>query len=237
MVGAASLRKISVRGKIHRIISSKYPPIGLYDTQAAPSDLEATLEVAALTDSRIRRELNVLRGLSTEEWVTGLGSTMLMSAICNPNADGTRFADDSYGVYYAAGSIRTALLETAFHRERFLRTALSAVAPHTHMMRRYECALSKPLHRITRRSHEELLSPNVADYPRSQSFAKLLRDRGSFGLHYPSVRDPKGWCVAVFRPSAIKLPVQGASHYAYQWDGERLAVVSEVGESFYVSKE
>jgi hypothetical protein len=45
-----------------------------------------------------------------------------------------------------------------------------------------------------------------------------LRDTGSTGVHYSSVRRAGGKCVAVFRPSAVGIPVQ-TRHLKYHWDG------------------
>jgi hypothetical protein len=61
-----------------------------------------------------------------------------------------------------------------------------------------------------------LLDP--VDYTASQAFARALRDAGSTGLRYPSVRRADGECVALFRPSAVGVPVQ-AKHLKYHWDG------------------
>ena len=55
----------------------------------------------------------------------------------------------------------------------------------------------------------------------SQAFAAALRDAGSHGLVYPSVRDPGGQCAAAFRPTVVGIPVP-AKHLKYHWDGSRV---------------
>jgi hypothetical protein len=56
------------------------------------------------------------------------------------------------------------------------------------------------------------------DYAPGQALARRLRDIGASGVHYPSVRRRGGFCVAVFRPSAVGIPVQ-TKHLKYYWDG------------------
>ena len=59
-------------------------------------------------------------------------------------------------------------------------------------------------------------------YAASQSFAAALRDAGSPGLVYPSVRHPGGWCAAAFRPNAVGIPTP-TKRLKYHWDGSRVA--------------
>ena len=49
-----------------------------------------------------------------------------------------------------------------------------------------------------------------------------LRERGSWGVRYPSVRDAGGECVAIFRPRALR-HAKAATHIALHWDGERIS--------------
>ncbi|WP_328287115.1 RES family NAD+ phosphorylase [Legionella pneumophila] len=39
---------------------------------------------------------------------------------------------------------------------------------------------------------------------------------------YPSVRDLNGLCMAVLRPPALTIPIQGC-HLRYIWDGEKIS--------------
>ena len=52
--------------------------------------------------------------------VTGAGDTV-MAAFTHLNPEGSRFSDGSYGVYYAAHSLETAIAEVSHHRGVFLR--------------------------------------------------------------------------------------------------------------------
>ena len=61
-----------------------------------------------------------------------------------------------------------------------------------------------------------LLDPD--SYAASQAFAAALRSGPTNGIHYPSVRRPRGRCVAAFRPKAVGIPKQ-TRHLKYYWDG------------------
>lgn len=215
----------------HRLVPSKFPVIGLYDTVAQAEDLDATMEIEARTNARVQHEYQTLMRLPRAEWVVGPGSTPVMAAICNPNPSGSRFADSSFGAYYAGGSIETAQLETIFHTERMLRGSVDGVAPGVLVRRAYQCRIGVPLAQITAASHRHLLDPDVGTYGQSQGFARALRDGGAAGIHYPSVRDPGGFCVAIFRPTAVVLPVVASAHYQFHWDGRRITHVSEIGST------
>ena len=62
------------------------------------------------------------------------------------------------------------------------------------------------------------------DYGASQALGRELRAAGGDGVVYPSVRRAGGWCIGIFWPNVIPIPVQGA-HYCYHWNGERVDFV------------
>lgn len=231
MSPADELELIRVEGMTHRLIPSKFPVIGIYDGVASREDLESVFEIEALTNPRLRFEYQNLMSMEAGEWVFGEGATPVMAAICNPNPEGSRFADHRYGVYYAAGSIQTAQLESIFHTERVLRTSVDGVDPDILVRRLYQCAIGEPVPRITVESHPQMLKPEIETYSVSQGFARSLREAGAFGLHYPSVRDPEGFCVAIFRPTAVVLPVVATAHYQFHWDGENVTHVTEIASA------
>src|SRR6185369_16924964 len=105
----------------YRLIPSRYPTVGLYDRIADPADLEVVYAIEALTNPRIRDEIGQLQLVAPEERVGGAGSTVIMAAFTHLNPEGSRFSDGSYGVYYAAHSLATAVAEVSHHRSLFLR--------------------------------------------------------------------------------------------------------------------
>jgi hypothetical protein len=206
----------------YRIVPSRFPPIGVFDRIADPADLEALFAIEALTDPRRRDELGALRLLPAERRIGGAGSTPIMAAFTHLNPEGSRFSDGSWGVFYAAHSVATAIEETVHHRERFLRA--TAEAPLDVEMRCYRSGIAGRLHDL-RGGWPAVHAKD--DYAVSQQLARTLRAAGSNGVVYDSVRDPGGECVGAFYPDLCAPCVQ-AQHFIYRWNGERIAAVLEV---------
>lgn len=204
-----------------RLVSSRFPPVGLFDRVAAPEDLAIVQSIEGLTNDRLRDQLGDITLVAPEDRVTGPGTTPIMAAFTHPPLQGSRFTNGDFGVYYAAKSIDTAIAETAFHRARFL--AATNEAPIEIDMRSYAADLDAELHDI-RGLREEL--PTIYEsspdqYGAPQVFAAELRARGSNGIAYDSVRDPGGECAAVLRPKALS-PVRQGPHFTYVWNGRQI---------------
>src|SRR6185437_15710768 len=56
-----------------------------------------------------------------DQRVVGPGAGYIMAAFTHVSPDGSRFSDGTYGVFYAAQREATAIAETRYHRERFMR--------------------------------------------------------------------------------------------------------------------
>lgn len=205
----------------YRIISSRFPPVGIYDRVARPEDLDAVFAVENLTNPRIREELGQIGLVTPAERLTGEGATPIMAAFTHLNPEGSRFSDGSYGVYYAGRSLDTAIAETRYHRERFLERTKEA--PIELDMRTYLADLNADLHDIRGRDDlAEVYDPG--SYQAGQALGRELRALGSSGIVYDSVRDSGAPCAAVFRPRALSRCVQGP-HFGYVWDGSRISAV------------
>ena len=203
----------------YRLIPSRYPTVGLYDRIADPADLEVVFAIQALTNPRIRDEIGELQLVAPQERIGGAGSTMIMAAFTHLNPEGSRFSDGRYGVYYAAHALETAIAEVSHHRAVFLaRTREPAIDVD---MRLITATLDAPLHdlRALGRAGARLLHPDRYDAP--QSLGRRLREAGSWGVQFPSVRHRGGLCVGVFRPKALRNARSGA-HIALHWDGQRI---------------
>jgi hypothetical protein len=203
----------------YRLIPSRYPTVGLYDRVADPADLDAVFAIEALTNPRIRDATGQLQLVPPAERVTGAGSTMVMAAFTHLNPEGSRFSDGSYGVYYAAQTLATAIAEVSHHRAVFLaRTHEPAIDVD---LRAITATVDAELHdlRDLGKRGAELFDPN--DYGPPQALGRQLRDAGSWGVQFPSVRDPGGLCVGVFRPRALR-QARATTHIALHWDGGRI---------------
>lgn len=205
-----------------RIVPSRYPPVGAWDRIAMPSDFDALAEIEGLTNPRIREELGVLATVPRERWVSGPGTTPVMAAFTHLNPEGSRFSDGTYGVFYAAREIETAIRETVYHRERFL--ARTKEPPQRIQMRCYVTSIRRPFHDI-RGGHPALHDPN--SYAASQRFGRGLRTKNSNGIVYDSVRRTGGQCVAAFWPDCVGACTQ-RKHFDYHWDGAAISQVIEM---------
>lgn len=212
----------------YRIVPSRFPPRGLFDRVADPDDLEAAFAVESLTNDRLRDEVGDLSLVPPAERMIGPGATPVMAAFTHLNPAGSRFSDGAFGVFYAAHTQATAVRETVFHRERFLRE--SAQPPMTIEMRVYHVRVAGKLRdlRADAKAARPLLDPD--DYAASQVFGVAERSRAGDGIVYSSVRDRAGECVAVFSPRVLSPAVQGR-HFGYIWDGHEITDVVTLGES------
>ncbi|MHA6205672.1 RES family NAD+ phosphorylase [Dyella soli] len=207
-----------------RIVPSRFPPVGVFDRIAEPQDLEALYAIEAMTNPRLRDEVGELRLVPPARRISGPGSTPVMAAFTHLNPEGSRFSDGSWGVFYAAHSVATAVEETVYHRERFL--AATAEPACDIEMRCYRTSIQARLHDL-RGGWKAVHDPN--SYAAGIALARRLRAEGSDGIVYDSVRHQGGECAAVFYPDRVAPCVQ-AQHLMYRWDGKRIAQVLTVDE-------
>lgn len=207
-----------------RIVPSRFPPVGVYDRIADPADIDALFAIEALTNPRLREEADVLKLVPKGRRISGPGSTPVMAAFTHLNPEGSRFSDGSWGVFYAAHSVATAVEETVYHRERFL--AATAQPAADIQMRCYRTSVDSKLYDL-RGGWAAAQAPD--SYAASVALARELRAAGANGVVYDSARDKGGECLAAFYPDVVAPCVQ-AQHLVYRWDGTRIAQVLEVSE-------
>jgi len=205
-----------------RIIPSTYPPINFFESLVEPAEMEALWEIESLTNDRLRQEAGDIFLVSRENRISGPGSSVVMAAFTHLSKP-TRFSDGTYGVYYAGLSQETAIRETIYHRENFLRATAETSCDLT--MRLYEGKIVKPFHDIREKQFLVFHDPN--SYVKSQVFGKKLRDMQSSGLIYNSVRHSGGSCIAAFKPLAVSIP-HTILHLKYIWNGERITDVLKI---------
>jgi RES domain len=210
----------------HRLIASRFPTVGLYDDVASPEDLDVVFAIEALTNPRVRQELGQLSLVPPAERVVGPGATLIMAAFTHLNPSGSRFSEGTWGVYYAADSLLTAVAEVSHHRAVFLaRTAEPAIDID---LRWIQADLLDKLHDL--RGQREAM-PAVYDplrYGASQDFARGLLEAGTHGIVYDSVRRPAGHCVALFKPKSLS-NARAAGHIGLRWDGHAISHWFEKG--------
>lgn len=208
----------------YRIVPSRFPPIDLFERVAAPGDWDLLNLLEGETSARLREEAGAIRMVREEDRRYGPGWTPVMAAFCHFNGQGSRFSDGTFGVYYCALSEATAIAETRYHAERFLRE--SSEPPMQLQQRVYLSDLDGTLHDLRGDPNAApLLDPD--DWRAGQALGRQAWEAHADGIVYPSVRDPGGECAAVLRPPVMSATRQGR-HLGYQWDGERIRHVLEL---------
>jgi hypothetical protein len=227
-VSRAEARHVTLRWqKSYRIVASKHPPVNVFSDIVAPHQLGVAAQIESLTNDRLIDEAATASLVPPQDRVNAPGASIVMAAFTHIGRP-SRFSDGTYGVYYAAHSMETAVRETAFHRGRFM--AATDQPPGDVDMRAYVGRPLQPMVDVRAPRFASLHDPD--SYLASQAFASPLRDREEWGLIYRSVRHEGGECFAAFRPQAVSIPVPGAA-LAYVWDGERISKVYEKSEVLF----
>lgn len=208
-----------------RVIPSRFPTIHLFERIADSADWDALYWLESLTNPRLRQEVGAIELVAAEDRVFGPGATVIMAPFTHINPGGSRFADSTFGVFYAAASLSTSIAETRFHREQFLRATRQE--PIELDMRSYLADVAARFHDIRglRAEQPQIYDPD--SYVSSQELGRRLRRAGSNGIAYDSVRHEGGQCLAIFRPRLIQNLRQGM-HLRYVWDGARISRVYEL---------
>jgi hypothetical protein len=209
----------------HRIVASRLPTIHLFERVADPADWEALYKLESMTNPRIRNEVGELSLVPVADRVSGPNASVVMAPFTHLSPQGTRFTDGHFGAYYAGESIDTAIAETRFHRENFLRATHQP--PLELEMRCYLADVACELHDLRGRRAELADIYDPASYAASQKLGRRLRDAQSNGIAFESVRRAGGQCVAIFRPRLVQ-NVRQSVHLRYAWDGGAIAQVYEI---------
>jgi hypothetical protein len=190
--------------KLFRIIPSKFPPINFFERIVAPEQMEAVWYLESLTNDRLRDQMGDVSLVAANERIAGPGASVVMAAfthVGNPS----RFSNGSYGVYYAARSLETAVRETAFHRARFL--AATQQAPGEIDMRAYVGKPKEPLMDLRLPRFKHLHDPD--DYTASQAFGAVYGARKATGDSYTAacgMKTASAWRHFAQKRSAFRLP-------------------------------
>jgi hypothetical protein len=204
-----------------RVIASRFPPINLFERVSTdPRVWEVLIELEQLTNPRVRDEVGAIHLVPPERRVSGPNASWVMAPFTHVSVLGSRFSDGSYGVYYAARHLETAISETAHHFARFASHASDP--PRRETMRVLVGSIEHlvdDVYALDERTKAAILGKD--SYAHSRPFGTDRRDNGSDGLVYPSVRHEGGQCVAAFWPDVVGVPVQ-ERHLNYEWDGQRV---------------
>lgn len=201
----------------YRIISSRHSPIDVFERVADPADWDSLYAIESLTNPRVRQEWGDVSIVPAAERVSGTGASWVMAAFTHLGKP-SRFTDGTYGVYYAARALETAVRETAYHFGRFLLQTHEPAGTLTDMRTLVSQKLEERFHDL----RAGFPSLHQQSYEAPQKAGAKLRRSSSNGVLYKSVRHrPSGECLAVFRPKAIPIPIQGPA-LQYHFDGVRI---------------
>lgn len=203
----------------YRIIPSRFPPIDLFESVADPGDLDVAYALEALTNPRIREEVGELSLVPQAERISGPGTSTIMAAFTHLNPSGSRFSDGTFGVYYTAACLDTAIAETVFHGVRWLKETHEPAQDFD--MRLLLADLKARLWDVRGPEFTQLHDPDPASYGAGQAVGRKAKSAGSDGIFYRSVRHAGGECAAILRPKVLSAPRQSL-HLIYPWDGQQI---------------
>lgn len=211
---------IGWRGAV-RIIRSLFPPIDLFEDIADPADWPLLLAAGQKTNPRLMETIGQLDLVPPGRRVAGRGASWLMAPFTHVSHDRpSRFSAGRFGVLYAGNGFEVALFETVHHHARFM-AATRQPPGWTSQFREIQFDVAARLHDLRGLAAAGAAMLDPVDYAHSQTLGGRLRDAGSDGVVYPSVRCAGGECVGLFYPDVASNPVQGR-HLDYHWDGERV---------------
>ena len=193
----------------YRLIPSKFPPIGLFDTVATTADLSAVMELAGWTNDRLISQR--LARLAPNEWVFGRpNASVVMAAFLHAAPRGMRFNGPDLGAWYAAGALATAAAEVAHHLRR---EAVATGTPRlSRCYRTYTSILSGAYLDVRGEQADRAELYDPLSYAAGQALGEQIRQAGGDGILYDSLRHVGGTNAVAYRTGKI-LNVAQADHY------------------------
>jgi hypothetical protein len=218
-----------------RIVRSAFPPIDLFEDIADPADWPLLISAEQKTNPRLMESIGQLALIPPDRRVAGPGASYLMAPFTHVSPDRpSRFSTGNIGVLYVGNVFEVALFETIYHHARFMRMT-NEPPGWTSQFREILVDIDASLHdlRSDASAHSSVLAD--VDYSASQVLSEQLRNMGSQGVVYPSVRYSQGECAALFYPD-LASNAHAGRHLDCHWDGEQVDLYRDVsgGEVFRV---
>ena len=190
-----------------RLIPSRFPPIGAFDTVATAADLQAIMDLEGWTNDRL--VAHRLARLPQTEWVFGEpNASIAMAAFLHAAPFGGRFNGPDLGAWYCGAALNTAVAEVAHHLRR--EAVARGQAEGRRVFRCYTARLRGHDYvdlRGQRASRPDLYHPT--DYAASQEFGESTRALNMSGIVYESLRHVGGMNTVAYRPRLVTAIRQG----------------------------
>lgn len=192
--------RIPVPAQTYRAIPSRFPPIPTFDDVSSADDLAVVMELEGWTNDRLVSER--LARLPQEEWVFGIpNASVVMASFLHAPVNGSRFAANTLGAWYAGFAITTAIAEVAHHlRREAVNTGKQIMRGEYHV---YTATLVGEY--MDLRGHEDDYAAELdrTSHADGQRFGENARAAGEDGIVYPSLRHADGTNVVAYRPRKI----------------------------------
>ncbi len=194
------MARVAAADPTFRLISSRFPPIAIFETVSSPDDLAVVMELEGWTNDRLVEER--LARLPRDEWVYGTSNaSIVMASFLHAAPSGLRFSGPELGAWYASEAVNTAIFEVSHHLRR---EAIRCGMPEMRSQyRTYSVTLDGAYENILGQQavRPELYAP--ADYSASQVFGEDIRRAGD-GIIYDSLRHVGGVNMVAYRPRKIR---------------------------------
>ena len=193
----------------HRLIPSRFPPIGLFDTVATAADLRAVLDLVGWTNDRLVAER--IARLTEADWVYGRpNASVIMAGFLHVAPGGMRFNTGDLGAWYASAALATAAAEVGHHLRRE-----AAARGKAELRRRYRAYTAELAGSYLDIRGQQAARADVYasdSYATSQVLGEAIRAGGGAGIIYDSVRHASGVNIVAHRPRNVLNVVQ-TDHY------------------------
>ena len=227
-VGPDNLSSVTLRQQhSYRLINSKYPPQSVFDDVADADEFDALFALQALTNPRLQAQAGNLSLLPRTEIPFGIaGCSYAVAPFTHVNPAGSRFSDGRFGVLYLADSVQTAISEVAYHQGRYW-AKVPGLAYERFVFRALSCQFADvSLADLTALPPEHAVYAKE-DYSAARALGIRLREQGSAGVQYYSVRNSGAVCWGLFSPQYVRQIVQ-CGHYEMIWQNGSISAINQI---------
>jgi hypothetical protein len=209
-----------------RLIPARFRALECFERLLDPGAAAMGDLLARLADLTTCSGAGDLRLMDPGQILFGPGAGWINASFTAPRPG--RFSDASHGAFYLAGEIETGIAEVSHHLHRDYRRE-GVIETMDLDYRALVVHLEGPLHDLrgkprTRPPWSALYDPK--DFRDSQTFGRSLRETGSRGLAYDSVRRSGGVCAAIFDPNLLRA-CRHDTYLAFRWEGGAVTRVME----------